>query len=72
MESLGDTFIYGIFEHCTYDPIWIDANGNINLEIPSNMYIFAWGTNTRDTKISQKRGRYSSNTECDEPENRMT
>ena len=72
MEIVVDKFTSDVVEHCNYVPICIDLNGNTHLEIPSTMYIFAWGAGTMDAKISLKRGISSANTERYERANRRT
>ena len=72
MEIVGATFTSGLVKNCDSVPIFINVNGNIHLEIPVDMYIFAYNTNTRDTKRSQKIGRSSGNTEHNKRANRRT
>ena len=66
MESVGATFNSGLVEYCTTFPIFIDVNVEIHLEMPGNVYIFAWAAGTRDNDRAQKRGISSTNIERDE------
>ena len=55
MESVGATFNSGLVEYCTTFPIFIDVNVEIHLEMPGNVYIFAWAAGTRNNDRAQKR-----------------